>query len=122
VSGDRTQLEYLGVAAAVYWLPAMAAAAHMGERKGRPWLIYGLLGWLGVFVLGLLPPTADVAERLRHKRQSGMGAYKVVGPDHAPRHVRVPMTGPGPAGLRSSLATSAEQPRLRVTRRTPRKS
>jgi hypothetical protein len=111
----------LGVVAAVYWLPAMLVAAQIGERKGRSWLPYGLLGWIGVVVLALLPATADAAERISHARRSGLGGYRVVGPDHNHRHVRVPATGPGPAGLRNSLAMSAEQPRLRVIRLAPRR-
>jgi hypothetical protein len=109
------------VAAAVYWLPAMVVAARIGERKGRSWLPYGLFGWFGVLVLALMPPNRDAAERVLRARRKGMNGYRVVGPDHSPRHVRVPVAGAGSAGLRSSLATFAEQPRLRVTRRVPRR-
>jgi hypothetical protein len=100
---------YLGVAAAVYWLPAMVVAAPIAERKGRSWVPYGLLGWIGVFVLALMPPNPDAAERVRRARRKGMNGYRVIGPENNPRQVRVPVNGPGSAGLRSSLARSLSE-------------
>lgn len=56
------------------WVVAAAvAAAIVGNRKGRPWtgfLLGLLLGWIGVVIIAVTPPTrARRVERERERLQ-----------------------------------------------------
>jgi len=115
--GETTNLVYAGAAVAVLWIVPFFVARPIGTRKGLTWLPWMLLGWFGVIALAALPPDSQA---LAVRRRGGMSGYRVVGPEHHPRHVRVPPTGPGAAGLRSALSTPEARPRLRVSRVSPR--
>jgi predicted membrane channel-forming protein YqfA (hemolysin III family) len=65
------------------WILAVIAAARIGSRrKGRPnlGLILGLLlGWIGVLIIAVTPPTHDMLvlrerERLQVQREARDGA------------------------------------------------
>jgi hypothetical protein len=113
VAGETTELVYLGAAVAAYWVVPFFVAGPIGRRKGRPWLAWTALGWVGLLGLALRSPDPRVVEA---RRRRGLGSYHVLGPHHAPRHVPVAVSGPRSAGLRSALTTRTEGPRLVVSR------
>ena len=50
---------------------AIGAATVIGRRKGRPWtgFLLGLvLGWIGVIVIAVIPPTHDALVLRERKR------------------------------------------------------
>jgi hypothetical protein len=118
VAGETTNLVYAGAAIVALWVVPFFVARRIGVRKGLVWLPWTLLGWFGVIAVSAQPPDGQA---LALRRRGGMGGYRVVGPEHHPRHVRVPTTGPGAAGLRSALSSSEARPRLRVSRVSPRR-
>ncbi len=61
------------------WVAAAAVTATaIGRRKGRPWagfLLGLLLGWIGVIVIAVIPPTHDALvarerERMEVQREA----------------------------------------------------
>jgi hypothetical protein len=71
------------VAVWVIWtITAVITAMLIGDRKGRHWagLVLGLLlGWLGVIIIALVPPTHEKLverekERLRVEREARGGS------------------------------------------------
>jgi hypothetical protein len=53
-------------------LAAMFAASAIGNRKGRPaagFLLGLFLGWVGVIIIAVTPPTRDVLVRRERERQ-----------------------------------------------------
>ncbi|HET9975594.1 MAG TPA: hypothetical protein VFQ68_45735 [Streptosporangiaceae bacterium] len=61
------------VAVLLVWvLAAMYAGSAIGTRKGRPAAGFALgllLGWIGVAIIALTPPTRDVLVRRERERQ-----------------------------------------------------
>jgi hypothetical protein len=50
----------------IWALPAIAAAAVIGRRKGRPWtgfLLGLLLGWIGVIIIAVTSPARAARTR-----------------------------------------------------------
>ena len=118
VAGETTKLVYASAAVVALWVVPFFVAGRIGRRKGLTWLPWTLLGWFGVIALAAQPSDPRA---LALRRRHGLGGYRVAGPDHRPRHIRVPITGPGVAGLRSALSTSEARPRLRVSRVSARR-
>jgi hypothetical protein len=118
VAGETTNLWYACAAIVALWVVPFFVARPIGIRKGLTWLPWTLLGWFGVIALSAQPPDAQA---IALRRRGGLSGYRVAGRGDQPRHIRVPVTGPGAAGLRSSLGNSEARPRLRVSRVSPRK-
>src|SRR5262249_7407847 len=103
VAGETTNLAYPSAAVVAFWVVPFFVAWPIGVRKGLTWLPWTLLGWFGVIALSAQPPDTQA---LALRRRGGLGGYRVAGAGPPPRHVRVPATGPGAAGLRSALSNS----------------
>jgi hypothetical protein len=66
----------------VWAVGGIFAAGAIGRRKGRPWagFLLGLvLGWIGVVIIALIPPTHDAQvqqerERLQVQREAREGS------------------------------------------------
>jgi hypothetical protein len=117
VAGETTNLAYGCAAVVALWVVPFFVARPIGIRKGLTWFPWTLLSWFGVIALSAQP--ADT-QALALRRRAGLSGYHVPGSGNQPRHVRVPATGPGAAGLRSALGNSEARPRLRVSRVSPR--
>lgn len=56
----------------VWVVAAIFAASAIGNRKGRPaagFLLGLFLGWIGVIVIALIPPTRDALVQRERERQ-----------------------------------------------------
>jgi hypothetical protein len=56
----------------IWVLGAVVAASIIGNRKGRPWtgFILGLLlGWIGVIIIAVTPPTHAMRVQRERERQ-----------------------------------------------------
>jgi hypothetical protein len=65
----NTSTQSLPLFVAVFWILPIVVGSLVGNRKGR--LVLGLvlavlLGWIGVIIIAVIPPTR--AERLRRER------------------------------------------------------
>ncbi len=65
-------------------ITAVIAAMLIGKRKGRRWTGFTLgllLGWIGVIIVAVLPPTHDAQvrrerERLQVQREASGGTWR----------------------------------------------